>query len=679
MLSRQEVLRMFDIDSLSRNLYKFQKIWIEQGSSIAFRKLFHITKRSIRQSSKERTFQKRDYVFGNIDEEGLTLELDRFFSYGLCRSLNEIKSEIKSLPDAFKDKLLQDGKRIYENEFILYGHLKARQCSENFSWLRDPLTGFFWPLNIRSTMVAIQKPAGTDVKTIWEIARFQFLSPIAYAYILTDDERYVRFAIKKAKSWIEENPFMIGPHWSRAMEASIRLINWCVFLPLLDVFQLSSLSFRKIIAKSILEHFIYIIENLEVSLYHANNHYLTNLVALLLCRLIFPSLGWALETSDFAEKEFEREVKRQFTDSGINFEGSLPYHRLSSEISLIGVIFIKKSGKNVPQGIVERLKIAADFTRYYADTCEECPVIGDNDSGIAVKFFDGQELNRHQYLKYLFYCILEDNWRPKNREEVLCSIHISKRDRSDSSGSQEYNEDVEHISKVRDFNGLVIARHESEALFFNTLRAYEGHTHNDKLSIYPVIGKELLFIDRGSFSYTGFTDKRHQDRMTFSHNGPLINGWEQSKIWKEDVFYLNGDAKCYNNIYFRDDLVNITGWHTGYGRYRKGLKTFRNVKWDIRKRTISIADWVEGNESPENFQFTWKFLINPAWIGEIKNGSLMLTNNEQTVRFDNKNGIHFVLSRAIYCPAYQEESICQALTSQCKVSQDQKIEFILYY
>jgi len=383
--------------------------------------------------------------------------------------------------------------------------------------------------------------------------------------------------------------------------------------------------------------------------------------------------------SHFAEKEFEREVKRQFSTSGINFEGSLPYHRLSSEISLMGVALIKKSGIDVPQRIVERLKMAADFTRYYADTCEECPIIGDNDSGIVVKLFDGQELHRHQYLKYLFNCILEDKCEPKNLEEFLYSIHFTNRGRPDTPAGQMYNENVEPILQVRDFDGLVIARHKSEALFFNTLHAPGGHTHNDKLSIYPVIGKKLVFIDRGSFSYTGFKEKRHQDRTTSSHNGPVINGWEQSKIWKDDVFYMNGDAKCYNNIDLRGDLVVMTGWHAGYGRYRKGLKTFRRIKWDIRKRTILIADWVEGNVSSEKYQFTWKYLINPAWIGEIKDGSLVLTNADQTVRFENKNEIKFSLSQEAYCPAYQVEFICQALTFQRKVSQGQKINFNLYY
>ncbi len=53
----------------------------------------------------------------------------------------------------------------------------------------------------------------------------------------------------------------------------------------------------------------------------------------------------------------------------------------------------KRSGRDIPAGIAECLREAAKFTQFYADICEECPIIGDNDTGIFVKLFSGQELN----------------------------------------------------------------------------------------------------------------------------------------------------------------------------------------------------------------------------------------------------------------------------------------------
>jgi Heparinase II/III-like protein len=398
-----------------------------------------------------------------------------------------------------------------------------------------------------------------------------------------------------------------------------------------------------------------------------------------LSRLIFPSLPWAVESSKFAERELEREIQRQFKKSGINFEGSLPYHRLSTEICLLGVALIKKSGRDVPAGIVERLQEAASFTRYYTDTCEECPIIGDNDSGIFVKFFPGQELNRHQYLKNLFDCILDDKSESDNIQEFLCSLHFTDASLPDSSNTDKLNADGDIELQAGDFNGLIIARYKSEAFFFNTLRSSEGHTHNDKLSIYPIIGRKLVFIDRGSFSYTGFIEKRHEDRMTSSHNGPVINGWEQNRIWENDLFYVNGEAKCDNRVDIFENVVTITGWHTGYRRYSPGMKVFRQVKWDTMDRTISVTDWVAGKKIHKDVLFTWCFLINPIWSGVKENNALVLTHEGQTVYFEDMDGIGLTLTHGLYCPNYQAEAPCQVLRASRTAAAEEKTHFVLRY
>jgi len=430
---------MLNTDNLSINLNKLKKLWAEQGVSTVLKKAFNLAEKKLSQSADKRTLLKRDFLFESLNKDTLTHDIERLFSFGLLRPLEEMKSDILQLPFEVVDRILEKANRLLDNEFNIYDHLEVRYKSGRFSWMSDPLSGFVWPQILTHAQLINQKPYGTDVKTVWEIARFQFLSPLAHAYILTGEERYAHFTIDKVNSWIDKNRFPYGLHWSTPMEASIRLTNWCFHLPLMDAFEFSNLSFHNKVTKSILEHLIYIRENLEISPGYANNHYLTNLTALLLSRLIFPSLPWAVESSEFAEKELEREIQRQFKTSGINFEGSLPYHRLSTEICLLGVALIKKSGRDIPAGIVERLREVVKFTRFYADICEECPIIGDNDSGIFVKFFLGQELNRHRYLKYLFDCILNDKSEPNSIEDFLCSVHFANTNWPNSSGTDKIN------------------------------------------------------------------------------------------------------------------------------------------------------------------------------------------------------------------------------------------------
>lgn len=665
---------------LSSNLLKIKKLWGEQGGNIVIKRIAYLVAKKNRLIRGKSNLIDSNAFLKILDEEKALSEISRrIFNSGLCKPLGEIKSAIKRMSSESAYKVLEEANELLDNEYTIYGTVKIRSSKDQFSWLRDPLTNYMWPLNLASSQIIWNKPYGTDIKNTWEPARFQFISVLAQAYILTGEERYACFATDKITSWIDENPFPLGPHWTVAMEAAIRLMNWCFYFPLLDIDKLKSSTTTNKLIKSVVEHFYYIWKNLEIAPGYANNHYLTNLAALLLCRILFPSAQWAIECSEFGEKELSREIERQFTDSGMNFEGSLPYHRLSSEICLVAAALIKQNGRALPEEIKQRVHKIAEFTEYYSSICDNCPLIGDNDSGIFVKFFNGQELNRHRYLNFLFDCILSEKRTPSSDEEYLCSIHFSNIERRSESYTDDKKSDETIKCQVKNFNGLIIARHEGEGLFFNTLNSSEGHTHNDKLSVYPVISKKLLFIDRGSFSYTGFTDKRHEDRRSSSHNGPVVNGWEQSRIWENDLFYINGDAICENYFECNDCEVKMTGWHTGYGRYVNYLKVVREVKWNITHRTIVITDWMESTKKFKKYQLSWYFLINPDWEGKIDNNSLILISQEQKVQFLCMEGINVSLSRGLYCPSYQTEAPCQALKVSRIASSDEKTNFILRY
>jgi hypothetical protein len=666
-------------ERLSRSLNKLQKLRAEEGTRIAFKKILHVAERKFGRSAAKRTLAKRDYLFRHLDKDALRQDIESFFSAGLLRSPDEIKADVKSLPAEISESIREEANSLLKDKFTLYGYLQLCYDSKRFSWTYDPLTEFEWPHDLNRAYARNKKPYGTDIKTIWETARFHFLSPLAYAYIITTEEKYVRFAIDKINSWIDENIFLKGPHWIMPMESAIRLTNWCFYLPMLDFSKHADSTLKNKIVESFLEHLLYIQENLEVSPSQAGNHYLANLIGLILSESLFPSLPWAIENTEFAVNEFTKEIQNQFKKCGINFEGSLQYHRLSFEIALLGIALIKKAGRVVPRGIGERLKQVSLFTRQYTEICEDTPLIGDNDSGIYIRYFPLQELNQHGYLNCLYDSILENNSKTKNFNEFLCSIHFAQTEQPNSFGLEPSKKSNLTQTMVKEFDGLIIASCGSEAIFFNTLRSSQGHSHNDKLSIYPVIQRKPLFLDRGSYSYTGFPNKRQQDRMTASHNGPLVNDWEQNTIWEDDPYYVNGEAKCFHSFIKNGSTLTITGWHTGYKRFRTGLTTYRKAEWNTKERSILIEDWLEGKVSQENFQIKWHFLINPIWKSSILDNCYEFTYQDHLFYFEDFEDIGFKIIQSFYCPAYQVEKSCEALNASLKIGIGEKVRFRLRY
>ena len=670
---------MVSAKKLSRNFTKIQKIWIEQGSITTLNKLVHHTKKSFGPNAKKRTLQSRNRLFAHVKEDKLKQQTVSYLNKGFLRSPKEIKQDIINLSSDHLGLILREGTEVLENKYRLYGHLEVKYRNDEFSWLSDPLSGYEWSLKQDSGKVSLNKPVGTDVKNIWEIARFQFLYSLTYAYIVSGNKKYARFAIEKVNSWINENPFLQGPHWARAMEAAIRITNWCVYLPLLDVVKISSKYFLGKLSKSIIEHIIYIRENLETSPSLAGNHYLANLVGLLFAPLVFPSLHWANENAEFSINELNKEILKQFLKSGLNFEGSVAYHRLSLEISLVGIALIRKLGYQIPSHVIDSLKKANEVTTYFTSTCSEFPLIGDNDSGIFLKYFYLQESNNFKYLIKLSETILDNNLEADNLDEFLCIIHYQKAKICETSHDKYLACVAKKKIQLRNFDGLFIAHHGDESLIFNTITASGGHTHNDKLSVYPVIGKRPLFIDRGSFSYTGYIEKRHVDRKSDTHNGLVINGWEQSPLWKDDVFYMTGKAKCLKSVKKTDETITLTGWHNGYKTNRINLMTYRKVGWDIRQRRFIITDWVEGKHYDTSIQCTWYFLINPDWLGEIFGSEIRFICGDKKVYIEIDDNINRKIVKASFCPSYQKETPCKALKISYSGKVGEKIKFNLKY
>jgi hypothetical protein len=145
------------------------------------------------------------------------------------------------------------------------------------------------------------------------------------------------------------------------------------------------------------------------------------------------------------------------------------------------------------------------------------------------------------------------------------------------------------------------------------------------------------------------------------------------------VFYINGEAKCYNTIDCRRNVISINGWHTGYGRHRKGLKIFRNLKWNTNERSILIVDWLEKDSTHEIFQLTWCFLINPLWKAVISDNGVNLTHNDELVYFEDLDKLGLTLGSGHYCPSYQTEYRCQSIKASCKAIAGEKVSFLIKY
>jgi hypothetical protein len=395
-----------------------------------------------------------------------------------CRGLEGYRYDMGSLidPDPERKWLegrinlanIEESKRIWK--LIAAGRSKPKAQSSRLKtcapidWHLDFKSGYRWREDTWYKDISYGHKLGVDVKVPWELARMQHLPQLAFAYALAaqsskpkaqskehwqktefenqksrinqleSPEQYAQEFRSQILDFIAVNPPRFGMNWTCTMDVGIRAANW---LTAHDLFCACGggfdREFLKVFKRSIYEHGLHIINNLEWSPDLRSNHYLSDIAGLLFVAAYLPSSPENDAWLAFAVQELINEVGNQFYPDGGNFEASTSYHQLSSEMviyatavvlalpddkvnalraydhTLIKVkpglkrsplsfysIPIKKASKlkaksskstsPFPEWYFERLEKMAEFTMHITKPNGHIPQIGDADNGRFFKF-----------------------------------------------------------------------------------------------------------------------------------------------------------------------------------------------------------------------------------------------------------------------------------------------------
>ena len=300
-------------------------------------------------------------------------------------------------------------------------------------WHLDFKSGYRWPENTWYHDTQYAHEPGVDIKVPWELARMQHLPQLALAYAIAEDQGdhersgnangYAREFRNQVLDFIATNPPRFGANWRCTMDVGIRVANW---LFAHDLFKTCGAQFdngfRIVFKRSVYEHGLYIINNLEWSKELTSNHYLSDIVGLLFVAAYLPGTPETDVWLAFAVQELVKEVGVQFGPDGANFEASTSYHRLSAELIIYATALVLGLSDDKLQALerydhrlhkvepplkpapvalyplpgsdrrtpfpawyIERLEKMAEFTMHITKPDGRIPQIGDNDSGRFLK------------------------------------------------------------------------------------------------------------------------------------------------------------------------------------------------------------------------------------------------------------------------------------------------------
>jgi hypothetical protein len=440
------------------------------------------------------------------------------------------------------------------------------ELGETIDWHCDFKSGYRWPPVFYQDVEITRLDDCSDAKVPWELSRGHQLLTLARAAAVFRDERFAAGLEEQLRSWLDDNPPGIGINWTTSMEVGIRAANLVWALSILEDWRPLEPQLRDRLVESLRWHGRHLRANLEGSPYLRSNHYLADLLGLIVLGGALDgdpdAPGWAA----FAIRELEREVLRQVLDDGVSFEASLAYHGLVLELLLVAAYAARAGGTPLSAPFDARLREMVRVVQAVRHPSGRVPLFGDQDSG---RVLPGgfERPPTHDPVLWLAAAVV-GRTRPLHgpaHPEVAWAFGVDEWRRVSELPPPE------PPPAAFPRGGLYVLR---SSRFHAVLRCGEvgqngngGHSHNDFLSYELSVDGVPLVVDSGTYAYTFDVDARNAFRSTPAHNTVAVDDVEIQPIERRAVFELPQFAHPkVERRRLTGEVLELVASHDGYRR-----------------------------------------------------------------------------------------------------------------
>ncbi len=552
----------------------------------------------------------------------------------------------------------------------------AIMLGDNIVWCRDYKTDIQWDNKYYKDFNYNNPELPSDVKFPWELSRLQWLIPVAQMYILTKDEKYATFAKDIIEDWIDKNPHGYSVNWSCTMEAAIRVFSFTYFF---DAFKNSvswkNKDFQFKYLKNLYLHGKFVVNNIEISDVNGN-HFTADAAAIVWSGLFFENEKFGKKWLNIGINYLENEIPKQIFPDGVDFEASVPYHRLVAELFYYPQLFLKLRGKTLSKNYLERLKKMTVFCQYYTRNDGSSPLFGDADDARTLPL-GIQNLCDHRYLGALIGTTLDD-------DELISNFSGDKSELYWLYGEKfcqnlPDNNKINLQSKAFSDGGFYVIRNDQDHLFIDCgpvgMNGRGGHGHNDILSFEAMLNNELLISDCGAYVYTASYKERNLFRSTANHNTPQIDNQEINRFLGPDMIWsLIDDSKNHHAELITDDKQSIfCGSHAAYARLDDSVTIKRKITLNHLTHKFTLQDEISG-EGIHDISIPFH-LTNDVEVNMLPNGEFSLQKNQKQfiLSIANKNEWNASIQKTFISPSYGVKILSSKIVFNKKIDVKNKV------
>ena len=496
--------------------------------------------------------------------------------------------------------------RIATGRFDVFA-LRGVELGSPPDWNRDPKTGIGAPLSFGKLLDHRDSRRVGDIRYLWELNRHSHLVTLAQACALGGETRYFEVIRRHLESWFAACPCGMGPNWTSALEAALRLINWSVawqllgglFSPLFD--GETGARFRSRWLESVFQHAQFI--RGHHSLYSsANNHLIGEASGLYLAAVTWPNWPHARKWLEEARAILEREALAQNAPDGVNREQSVGYQQFELDLLLLPLLAAQANGMNFSVAFKSRIEAMLAYFASIMDAGGHMPMAGDSDDSLVVRL--AQDDGYCQYRSLLATGAIlfrRDDFKAKaggldDKTRWLLGADAEMAfERLDAGAARlpvrrafpvggyyvlgcEF-ETPEEIRLVADAGPL-------------GYQAIAAHGHADALAFTLSVGTEEFFVDPGTCTYRTDGPWRQYFRGTAAHNTLRVDAQDQSEPGGSFLWLRKARAGC-SQWSSTDSGDVFEGWHDGYARFPDPVVHRRRITLDRRARRVLLEDMLQ--------------------------------------------------------------------------------------
>lgn len=470
-------------------------------------------------------------------------------------------------------------------------------------WNRDPKTGVEAPLAFGKLLDYRDPDLVGDIKYLWEPNRHLHLVTLAQAFALSGDAKYFEALADQLDSWFLACPYPLGPNWSSALEAAIRLINWSIawqlVLPLIE--KTENLEFRNRWLRSIYQHCRFV-RGWFSRHSSANNHLIGEAAGLYVAALAWPawpeSAGWRRAAKAILEKE----ALAQNAPDGVNREQAVSYQQFVFDFLLVALLAGRAAREEFSPAYRQRLEAMLDFVCSIMDAGGNVPMIGDADDGYVFRLDVKDEHSPFKSLLATGAVLfgrgdfkqkaggLDDKTRWLLGRDAEARYEALDAERTALPQRRQFGEGGYYVLGCElDTPAEIRIVADAGPLGYRSIAA---HGHADALSFTLSAGGQEFLVDPGTYAYHTQARWRAYFRGTAAHNTVRVDGLDQSEPGGNFMWMKHARAGC--SLWLSTALKDcFEGWHDGYMRLPDPVKHRRLIELDKAERRVVVEDTLE--------------------------------------------------------------------------------------